>query len=68
MPGSTATAMAVAIAGLTYLAWLIPVGWIRWPLVALGAFFTAAALFVVLAMLAGAFGLLGEKQRAPSLP
>lgn len=43
--------MAVGLAALTYAAWLIPYGWLRWPLVAVGAFFTIAALIVVYAML-----------------
>ena len=43
--------MAFGLAALTYAAWLIPYGWLRWPLVAVGAFFTIAALIVVYAML-----------------
>ncbi len=43
--------MAIGLAALTYAAWLIPYGWLRWPLVAIGAFFTIAALIVVYAML-----------------
>ena len=46
-----ALAMVAAIAGLTYAAWLIPVAWLRWPAVAIGAFFTIAALIVPYAML-----------------
>jgi hypothetical protein len=56
--------MAAGIVGATCLAWLIPIDWLRWPLVALGAFFSIAALVVVWAMIAGALGLLGGKQEA----
>lgn len=44
-----------AFAGLTYAAWLIPYGRLRWPLVAVAAFFTAAALFAAYACVAVAF-------------
>jgi hypothetical protein len=46
-------AIAAVIGGLTYAAWLIPIPWIRWPLVGIGLFLTAAALFVFYAVLAG---------------
>jgi hypothetical protein len=46
-----ALAMVAVIAALTYAAWLIPSAWIRWPAVAIGAFFTIAALIVPYAML-----------------
>jgi hypothetical protein len=46
-----ALAIVAAIAGLTYAAWLIPVGWLRWPAVSIGLFFTLAALIVPYAML-----------------
>jgi hypothetical protein len=46
-----ALAMVAAIAGFTYLAWLIPIPWLRWPAVAIGVFFTIAALIVPYAML-----------------
>lgn len=48
-----ALAMVAVIGGMTYAAWLIPIAWIRWPVVAVGLFFTAAASFVFYAMLAG---------------
>ena len=45
--------MFVAVfAGLTYAAWLIPFGWLRWPLVVIGLFFTAAALMAAWACVA----------------
>jgi hypothetical protein len=46
-------AMVAAIAALTYAAWLIPFGWLRWPAVSIGVFFTIAALIVPVAMLIG---------------
>lgn len=46
-------AMVAVIGGMTYAASLIPMPWIRWPLVAIGLFLTAAALFVFYLMLAG---------------
>ena len=45
--------MVVVIGGMTYAAWFIPIPWIRWPLVGIGLFLTAAALFVFYLMLAG---------------
>jgi len=48
-----ALAMVAVIGGMTYAASLIPSPWVRWPLVSVGLFFTAAALFVFYAMLAG---------------
>lgn len=46
-------AMVVVIGGMTYAVSLIPSPWIRWPLVGMGLFLTAAALFVFYIMLAG---------------
>ena len=46
-------AMVGVIGGMTYAAWLIPIAWLRWPLVGIGLFLTAAALFVFYAVLAG---------------
>jgi hypothetical protein len=45
-----AFAIVAAIGALTYAAWLIPNPWLRWPAVAVGAFFTIAALIVPYAM------------------
>src|SRR5687767_2584916 len=39
-------------AGLTCAAWLIPFGWLRWPLVVIGLFLTAAALMAAWACVA----------------
>ena len=46
-----ALAMVALIAGLTWAAWQIPIPWLRWPLVVIGAFFTIAALIVPYALL-----------------
>ncbi len=52
-----AVAIAAVLVALTYAAWLIPIGWLRWPAVIVAGFFAAAALFVVGAMIAGALGI-----------
>jgi len=49
-------AMAVGLCAVTYAAWLIPIGWIRWPAVIVAGFFAAAGLFVLGAMIAAALG------------
>jgi hypothetical protein len=56
--------MVAVIGGLTYAAWMIPIPWIRWPLVGIGLFFTAAALFVFYIMLAGGRGEADERDAA----
>ena len=43
--------MVVVIAGLTVAAWFIPSPWLRWPALAIGGFFTIAALIIPYAML-----------------
>ena len=48
-----ALAIVGVIGGMTYAASLIPIPWVRWPLVSVGLFFSAAALFAFYAMLAG---------------
>jgi hypothetical protein len=55
-----AFAIPAALAGLTYAAWLIPIGWLRWPAVIIAGFFTAAGLFVVGLMIAGVLGLIDD--------
>ena len=49
-------AIAAFLMGLTYAAWQIPIGWLRWPAVVVAGFLAAAGLFVVGAMIAGALG------------
>lgn len=51
-------AIAVFLVGLTYAAWQISIGWIRWPAVIVAGFIAAAGLFVVGSMIAGALGLI----------
>lgn len=54
----------VPIAGATLAAWwLIPWGWLRWPLVAIGVFFTIAAGIVVYSTIAAAMGWLDDEPR-----
>ena len=45
--------MVAALSGLTFAAWLIPIGWIRWPAVVVTGFVAAAAWFVLILMLFG---------------
>ena len=52
-------AIPVVLIGLTYAAWLIPWGWLRWPAVIVTGFVAAAGLFVFFLMIAGAFGFIG---------
>ena len=59
-------AIATVLLGVTYAAWLIPIGWVRWPAVIVAGFFAAAALFVVGAMIAGALGFIDVNE--PSKP
>ena len=52
------------IAGATLAAWrFIPWGWLRWPLVAVGLFFTIAASIVVYSTVAAAMGWLDDAPR-----
>jgi hypothetical protein len=50
-------AIAAVLCALTYAAWLIPIWWLKWPVVIIAGFVAAAGLFVVGAMIAGALGL-----------
>ena len=59
-----AFAIAGLLVGLTYAAWLIPIGWLRWPAVIVVGFLAAAGLFVVGAMIAGALGIIDVDQGA----
>ena len=49
-------AMCAFLLGLTYAAWLIPIGWIRWPAVFVAGFVAAAGLFVLGGMIAAVLG------------
>jgi hypothetical protein len=46
-------AMVLLLTGLTYGAWLLPIGWVRWPLVVVIGFVAAAAWFVLILMMFG---------------
>jgi hypothetical protein len=49
-------AMCAFLLGLTYAAWLIPIGWLKWPAVVIAGFVAAAGLFVLGGMIAAALG------------
>ena len=49
-------AICAFLLGLTYAAWLIPFGWLRWPAVIIAGFIAAAGLFVLGGMIAAALG------------
>jgi hypothetical protein len=51
-------ALCAFLLGLTYAAWLIPIGWLRWPAVIVAGFFAAAGLFVLGGMIAAALGII----------
>jgi hypothetical protein len=48
--------LAAILLGLTYAAWLIPIGWVRWPAVIVAGFLASAALFVCWLCIGGALG------------
>ena len=48
--------MCAVLLGLTYAAWLIPIGWIKWPAVIVAGFVASAGLFVLGGMIAAALG------------
>ena len=50
--------MAGGLLALTYAAWLIPIGWIRWPAVIVAGFFAVAGVFVLGLMIASALGVM----------
>ena len=52
----TIIAVCAFLLALTYAAWLIPIGWIRWPAVIIAGFVAAAGLFVLGGMIAAALG------------
>ncbi len=49
-------ALCAFLLGLTYAAWLIPIGWLKWPAVIIAGFVAAAGLFVLGGMIAAALG------------
>jgi hypothetical protein len=59
-------AMCTPLLALTYAAWLIPIGWLKWPAVIVAGFFAAAGLFVLGGMIAAALGFIDlEEGRKP---
>jgi len=62
-------AICTFLLALTYAAWLIPIGWLRWPAVIVAGFIAAAGLFVLALMIAGVTGIIdvneGRKGCAP---
>lgn len=52
--------MAAGLVALTYAAWLIPIGWIRWPAVVIAGFVAAAGLFVLWLTVGGALGWIND--------
>ena len=59
-------AMCAFLLALTYAAWLIPIGWLRWPAVIVAGFFASAGLFVLGGMIAAALGFIDlEEGRKP---
>ena len=50
--------MCAFLLGLTYAAWLIPIGWLRWPAVIVAGFIAAAGLFVLGGMIAAILGII----------
>jgi hypothetical protein len=65
-------AIAAILVALTWAAWQIPIGWLRWPAVIAAGFFAAAGLFVLGAMIAGILGFIdvneGRKSCADDTP
>lgn len=64
------TAMCAFLVAVTYGAWLIPIGWLRWPAVIVVGFFAAAGLFVLGGMIAATLGFIDveEGRRATCAP
>jgi hypothetical protein len=53
--------LAILLLALTYAAWLIPIGWIRWPAVIVAGFVALAGLFVLWLVLGSALGLIKDE-------
>lgn len=52
--------LVAILLAVTYAAWLIPYGWLRWPAVIVAGFITSAALFVAWLTIGGALGLIKD--------
>ena len=59
-------ALLALFVGLTYAAWQIPIGWIRWPAVIVAGFFALAALFVNVATFAAILGFIDVNEPRPT--
>ena len=55
-------AICAFLLALTYAAWQIPVGWIRWPAVVIAGFVAAAGLFVLGGMIAAVLGFIDVEE------
>jgi hypothetical protein len=59
-------ALCAFLLAATYGAWLIPIGWLKWPAVIVAGFFAAAGLFVLGGMIAASLGFIDlEEGRKP---
>jgi len=65
-------AIAAVLCALTWAAWQIPIGWLRWPAVIIAGFVAAAGLFALGAAVAGTLGIIdvdeGRKPCADDQP
>lgn len=57
--------MVAVLLGLTWAAWQIPIGWIRWPAVVVAGFIASAGVFVLWLMVAHALGIIKDEDAAP---
>jgi hypothetical protein len=57
-------AIPAVLVALTYAAWQIPIGWIRWPLVVVTGFVASAGLFVLVLALLAAVGIIKVDEQA----
>lgn len=55
--------LTALLVGITYAAWLIPIGWIRWPAVIVAGFIASAGLFVFGLLIAAALGWDPDRKR-----
>lgn len=58
----TIVAICALLLALTYAAWQIPIGWIRWPAVVIAGFVAAAGLFVLGGMIAAVLGFIDVEE------
>lgn len=58
-----AVAIPAVLIALAFIAWKIPIGWVRWPTVFFFGFFAAAGLFVLGLLIANRSGLIKADQQ-----